>query len=194
VRPPPALPGHESWAVRNSRRPSRDGPPVAQGLARGAPAGAIAAVLWSTLALVSCGGDVAPVPPARPYADPGFADIGAYRLHYALTPVRDLPSEIARSYGIRQRPDLALLTIAAAPRAGLARAPADELELEATAVSLTGRRTPLTLERREEPTGPTWLATVEIAHRMPITIEIRPRGAGAAAVALIRFTREFRLE
>ena len=39
-----------------------------------------------------CGGESGPVPEAPPYMDPGFTEAGAYRLYYALTLSRDLPS------------------------------------------------------------------------------------------------------
>jgi hypothetical protein len=60
--------------------------------------------------LAACGGGGAPGP-ARPYTDPGFTAAGDYRLHYALTATTNLPAEIAGSYGIVQRRNLALLTI-----------------------------------------------------------------------------------
>ncbi len=73
-----------------------------------------AATAW--LLLASCGGNPEPVPEATPYTDPGFAEAGDYRLHYALTMTSDLPSGIAGSYGIVPRRNLALLTLTLMPR------------------------------------------------------------------------------
>jgi hypothetical protein len=64
--------------------------------------------------------------------------------------------------------------------------------VEATAVALTGART--VLARRDEANVPTWLASVEVRHRVPITIEIRARATGDAPELRARLTREFRLD
>jgi hypothetical protein len=105
-----------SWAAGNSGRgPARrlQTGPFASGLRRRSTPCA-AAVAW--LLVASCSGNPEPVPVALPYTDPGFAEAGDFRLHYALTMTRDLPSEIAGSYGIVQRRNLALLMITLAPR------------------------------------------------------------------------------
>lgn len=151
--------------------------------------GGIAACAVSLLAACSAG--ESPPPPAPPYTDPGYVDAGDYRLHYAMTQTTDLPSEIAGSYGIVQRPNLALLTIALSARDGKL---ADATGLEATAVSLTGLRRPLALARHDTATGPTWLAPVEIRDREAVTIEIRARAPAAGPEIKARFTRAFHLE
>ncbi|MEX2049776.1 MAG: DUF4426 domain-containing protein [Steroidobacteraceae bacterium] len=134
------------------------------------------------------------MPPAAPFTDPGFAEAGDHRLHYALTLTRDLPSEIAGSYGILQRRNLALLTIALIARDSNGGARLDAFELEATMVALTGERKTLALTRHDEADGPTWLATVEVRHRVPVTIEIRARATAASPEISVRLTREFRLD
>lgn len=141
--------------------------------------------------LASCGGGGTSSPPARPYTDPGFVEAGDYRLHYALTVTTDLPSEIAGSYGIVQRPSLALLTIALAGRDG-ALSEADGLT--ATVVSLTGLRQPIALARHDSTTGPTWLAMVGVRDGEPVTIELRARAPAAAPEIVARFTRTFHLD
>ncbi len=131
---------------------------------------------------------------ARPYADPGYVAAGDVRLYYALTLTTDLPAEIAGSYGVLPRLNLALLTIALVPnRAGAAPRIA-AAELEAVAVSLLGERLPLVLRRIDEDGGPTYLATVKVRHREPITIEIRARVAVDAPEIVSRWTREFHIE
>jgi len=154
----------------------------------GARGGAAASAL---LLLAACGAGDTPPPPARPYTDPGYVDAGDFRLHYALTQTTDLPSEIAGSYGIVQRRNLALLTIALSARDGR---PAAAAGLEAAAVSLTGLRQPLALARHDTATGPTWLATVAIRDREAVTIEVRARAATAGPEISARFTRAFHLE
>jgi hypothetical protein len=143
---------------------------------------------------VACGGAAAPPPPAIAYTDPGFVSVGAHRLHYALTPTRDLPAEIAGSYGIVQRRNLALLTITLVPRdvPGITRLAARELA--ATAITLTGERETLSLTRHEDAGGPTYLATVEVRHRIPVTIEIQARVTAESPVITARWTREFHLD
>ncbi|HEU0223997.1 MAG TPA: DUF4426 domain-containing protein [Steroidobacteraceae bacterium] len=141
--------------------------------------------------LAACSAGESPPPPAQTYADPGYVDAGDYRLHYAMTQTMDLPSEIAGSYGIVQRRNLALLTIALAARDGTL---AEATGLEATAVSLTGLRRPLALARHHTATGPTWLALVEIRDREAVTIEIRARATAAGPEITARFTRAFHLE
>lgn len=155
-----------------------------------ATAGLLAGLCGLAL-LAACGRSSAPPPPARPYTDPGFVDAGDYRLHYALTPTTDLPSEIAGSYGIVQRRNLALLTIALAARGGMRRG-ADRIE--ASAVSLTGLRQPVELTRHDSAAGPTWLASVAIRDREPVTIEIRARAAPAGPAIEARFTRTFHFD
>src|SRR5262245_47016952 len=150
-----------------------------------------APVACAALALAACGHDTALPPPARPFDDPGYVEAASWRLHYALTPTSDLPSEIAGSYAIEQRANLALLTIAPAARAGSAPPSFADAEVVATSVSLTGNRTPLALRRVVERGGPTWLATVEIRDREPVTIEIRARAAPGEPELRARFTREF---
>ena len=144
--------------------------------------------------LAGCGDASAPPPPALPYTDPGFADAGDLRLHYALTPTLDLPAGIAGSYGIVQRRNLALLTITLVPRDAPGTTRIAASELAATAISLTGVRTPLVLARHDDSGGPTWLATVEIRHRVPVTIEIRLRATVDAPEIAARWTREFHLD
>ncbi len=182
------------WAVCNS------GPRLAKRLKNGLFASAVSrwsapcalAVAW--LLLCSCGGSPEPVPEALPYTDPGFVEAGDHRLHYALTMTRDLPSEIAGSYGIVQRRNLALLTIALAPRETIGDTRIDTPEIEATSVTLTGERNVLPLVRHDEAGGPSWLTTVEVRHRVPVTIEIRARATAASPEVRVRLTREFRLE
>ncbi len=152
---------------------------------------AIAAAL---LLLASCGDRPTPIPAALPYADPGFVDAGEYRLRYALVMTRDLPSEIAGSYGIVQRRNLALLTITLAPRNAGAGARLAAAELAATSVLLTGQRQELALSRHDESGGPTYLAPVEVRHRVPVTIEIRARATRTGPEMTARTTREFRFE
>ncbi|MBX3704150.1 MAG: DUF4426 domain-containing protein [Steroidobacteraceae bacterium] len=149
-----------------------------------------AAAACAVLLLQSCGTGGAP-PPALPYTDPGFVDAGGFRLHYALTQSTDLPSEIAGSYGIVRRSNLAVLTIALAARDGT-RVAADGLE--ATSVSLTGLRQPIALARHDSASGPTWLATVGIRDREALTIEIRARPPASGPEIKARFTRTFHLE
>lgn len=141
-----------------------------------------------------CGGSPEPVAEATPYLDPGYVEAGEYRLHYALTLARDLPSAIAGSYGILQRRNLAVLTVAIVPRDTPADLAVAGMQVEATAVSLTGTRQALVLERRDEPGAATWIATVEVRHRVPLTIEVEARAAPGAPLLRARLTREFRLE
>jgi hypothetical protein len=148
----------------------------------------------TVLALTSgCGGRPEAVAEAMPYADPGFVVGSGLRMHYALTASRDLPASIAGSYGIEQRMNLAVLTVAIplqdAHPANAAAAP----RLEADAVSLTGVRRPLVLTLHDEPGGATWTAPVEVRHREPVTIEIRARTRDGLPLSA-RLTREFRLE
>lgn len=150
-------------------------------------------VLLPLLWLASCGTDPAAIPPALPYTDPGFVSAGAHRLHYALVLARDLPSEIAASYGIVPRPNLALLSITLLSQDGdgVRQAPA---ELAATAVPLGGARQPLALTRHDAADGPTYLVTVAVRHRVPVTIEIQARATPQSPVLSARLTREFHLE
>ncbi len=147
------------------------------------------------LLLAGCGNAQPPQPAqARPFVDPGFVVAGEVRLDYALTLTNDLPSEIAASYGIEQRPNLALLTITlAANRApGATRLVASRLA--ATAIELTGKQRALSLIRHDEPGGPTYLATVSIRHREPITIEIRAQAIPSGPEIASRWTRQFHIE
>ena len=146
------------------------------------------------LLLAACGGSPEPVAEATPYLDPGFVESAGHRLHYALTPTLDLPAAIAGSYGIEQRKNLALLTVAIAPRDPRAGAEMATARVDADAVSLTGIRQPLALSRRDEPGAATWIATVDVRHRVPITIEIRARATADGTEMRARLTREFRLE
>jgi Domain of unknown function (DUF4426) len=155
---------------------------------RAGPATAAALLLAA-----GCGGSPQPVAEATPYLDPGFVEAGGYRLHYALTLARDLPSAIAGSYGILQRPNLAVLTVVIAPLDAAAGLPT-AAQVEATTFSLIGAREALVLERRNEPGAATWIATVEVRHRVPLTLEIEARAAPGGPPMRARLTREFRLE
>ena len=157
-------------------------------------ASAAAAALLALALSAGCGTSSEPVPEAPAYADPGFVEAGGWRLHYALTATQDLPSAIAGSYGIEQRRNLALLVIALEPSSPREAADAAEFEAEATAIGLTGERTALALSRRDEAGRPTWLATVEVRHRVPITIEMEARATSAGPALRARLTREFRFE
>jgi hypothetical protein len=148
----------------------------------------------TVLLLASCGDGRAPIPAALPYADPGFTDAGEHRLRYALIMTRDLPSEIAGSYGIVPRRNLALLTITLTSRNADGSVRIAAHELTATAVALTGQRQALALARHDEAGGPSYLATVEVRHRVPVTIEIRARATPASPGMTVRVTREFHFE
>jgi hypothetical protein len=183
-----AAPGRP-WAFGN-RGARAPGTPGFRPFSRlpGGPALALA------FGIAACGGGDAPVPPAPPYADPGFVEAGDWRLAYALTPSRDLPVGIAGTYGIERRRDLAVLVVALAPRDARADARLPDAQAEATAVALTGERTPLALSRRDEAGGASWLATAAIRHRVPVTIEIRARATPEAPLLRARLTREFRVD
>lgn len=146
------------------------------------------------LGVGACGGDPGAPPPAREFTDPGFVTAGDVRLDYALTLTRDLAPEIAGSYDIVQRPNLALLVMTLAPASGTGTARLAANELEAEAVTLMGERTRLPLRRVDEPGGPTYLATVTVRHRESITIEIRARVVAGGPEISARWTREFNLE
>ena len=156
-------------------------------------AAATAALLAITLT-VGCGRSAEPVPEAPAYADPGFVEAHGWRLYYALTATQDLPSAIAGSYGIVQRPNLALLVIALEPSSPGEAADAAGAAAEATAIGLTGERTALSLSRHDEAGRPTWLATVEVRQRVPITIEMEARATAAGPALRARLTREFRFD
>ena len=146
------------------------------------------------LTICGCGEDPGTPPPAREFADPGFVTAGVVRLYYALTLTSDLPPAIAGSYNIVQRRNLALLTITLAPAAAAATERLAAIELNAEAVTLIGERQALSLRRVNEPGGPTYLATVTVRHREPITIEIRARTVADGPEITARWTREFYLE
>ena len=148
----------------------------------------------SCLTFCGCGDDPVSPPPAREFADPGFVTAGVVRLYYALTLTSDLPPAIAGSYDIVQRPNLALLTIAIAPASGAATERLAAIELNAEAVTLIGERQALSLRRVNELGGPTYLATVMVRHREPITIEVRARTVADGPEISARWTQEFYLE
>ena len=183
-----------SWAAGNNPDAAAKPPKIGRfpGASR-RPAARVVAALTLLLA-AACGDGAAPVPQAQPFADTGLAEAGPYRMHYALTMTRDLPSGIAGSYGIVQRRNLALLTITLAPSDARAEAAIDAAEIEATRVALTGERQAVQLAHHGEPAGQTWLATIEVRHRVPVTIEIRARATPASPEIRARLTREFRLE
>jgi hypothetical protein len=184
----PGVGGAQQFAAIPARRA------VASGLVRTTVRRPLFSASFALALLAGCGDASAPPPPAQPFTDPGFADAGHLRLHYALTPTLDLPVGIAGSYGIVQRRNLALLTITLVPRDAPGTARIAASELAATAVSLTGLRTPLALARHDDAGGPTWLATVDIRHRVPVTIEIRVRATADAPAITTRWTREFHLD
>ena len=155
---------------------------------------ALRATVAALLLLAGCGGSPEPIAEAPPYRDPGFVGAGGYRMHYALTLSRDLPAAIAGSYGIEQRKDLAVLTVAIVPSYPRGHAGDAASQVEADAVSLIGTRRRLALSRHDEPGAETWIATVDVRHREPITIEIRSRATAEGPALRARLTREFRLE
>jgi hypothetical protein len=146
------------------------------------------------LALAGCGGNPAPLPPAASYEDPGFVEAGGYRLRYALTQSTDLPAAIAGSYGIVQRRNLALLALTLERLDTPAGRRVGAESMAAESIALTGERRALVLARHDDAGGPTWLAPVELRHRVPLTIEIRAQAAAEGPTLRARLTREFRLE
>ena len=158
------------------------------------PARKSALLVFLGIAVAACGGSPEPLPPAIPYQDPGAVEAGAHRLRYALTLTTDLPAESAGSYGIEQRRKLALLVLTLERRDAGPGNRVDADFMAAETVSLTGQRHALALARHEDPGGPTWLAPVEVRHRVPLAIEIRARAASASPEIRARLTREFRLQ
>jgi Domain of unknown function (DUF4426) len=182
------------WVAGNNRAEPRESPQITR-LSAISALQARRAVLSAALLLgAACGGGGGPAPEAPPFGDPGFSDAGAWRMHYALTMTPDLPAEIAGSYGIVQRRNLALLTVTLAPRNAGAAGPPVAPMAEAKSVALTGERTALPLARRDEAGNPTWLASLEVRHRVPVTIEIRARATPESPEMRARLTREFRLD
>jgi hypothetical protein len=146
------------------------------------------------LLLAACGRHPEPIPEAPPYTDPGYVAAGDWRMDYALTMTTDLPVATTGSYGIEQSPNLALLTVTLAPADARSAERPVAPEVEATAVALTGERTALALVRRDEANVPTWLASVAVRQRAPVTIEIRARATAEGPELRARLTREFRLD
>jgi Domain of unknown function (DUF4426) len=182
------------WALGNNRGGSPESAgnaPIPAGSARRARC---AAALVALALFAACGDRPEPVPEAPPYLDPGFVETGSWRMHYALTLARDLPSAIAGSYGIEQRCNLAVLTVTLARRDAMGSAALLAPAVAAESVRLTGERDALALARHHEAGGATWLATVEVRHRVPLTIEIRARATPESPELRARLTREFRLE
>jgi hypothetical protein len=163
---------------------------------RGSPlaATARAGLLCLLACFAACGSPPPPPPAAIPYTDPGFIASGNVRLHYALTPTLDLPAGIAGSYGIVQRRNLALLTITIVLQGAPAATRLVASELSATAIALTGERKPLALARHDDAGGPTYLATVDVRHRVPVTIEIQARVSADSPRITARWTRQLHLE
>jgi hypothetical protein len=153
-----------------------------------------AGLLCLLACFAACGNPPPPPPPAIPYSDPGFVATGTVRLHYALTPTQDLPAGIAGSYGIVQRRNLALLTITIVPRDAAGETRLVASELSATAIALTGERKMLALARHDGAGGPTYLATVAVRHRVPVTIEIQARTSAGSPRITARWTRQFHLD
>lgn len=168
------------------------GRPCGRSAALAAPARA--GLLCLLAGFAACGSPPPPPPAALPYTDPGFIATGAVRLHYALTPTQDLPAGIAGSYGIVQRRNLALLTITIVPQGAPAATRLVASELSATAIALTGERKTLALARHDGAGGPTYLATVDVRHRVPVTIEIRARASADSPRIAARWTRQFHLD
>jgi hypothetical protein len=156
--------------------------------------GRVAGAALLALLGAGCGESPAPVPPAMPYADPGFVEAENFRLRYAVTLTNDLPAEIAGSYGIVPRRNLALVAITLERRDAADGSRVDADALSAEAVALTGERKALALARHDDPGGPTWLAPLEVRHRVPVTIEIQARATATSPEIHARLTREFRLE
>ncbi|MGH8135193.1 MAG: DUF4426 domain-containing protein [Steroidobacteraceae bacterium] len=149
---------------------------------------------FACLAAGGCGDDPGTALPAREFTDPGFFTVGDVRLDYALTLTTDLDPAIAGSYEIVQRRNLALLAITLTPAAAAGGERVAAFELDAQAVTLMGQRQLLPLRRVDDPGGPTYLATVTVRHREPITIEIRARAVTGGPEFSSRWTREFHLE
>ena len=182
-----------SWGAGNN--PGRPAKTRQNGLKSGCPPRSARFALWCAVALLAaCGRNPEAVPEAPPYTDPGFVVAGGWRMDYALTMTRDLPAAIAGSYGIEQRPNLALLTITISPSDSRAGSEPEAPMAEATVIALTGERTTLTLARYDESRMPTWLASVEVRERVPVTVEIRARATARGPELRARLTREFRLE
>jgi hypothetical protein len=158
------------------------------------PIPALAGFAVAGLTLAACSESPGEPPQARAYADPGFVTAGNVRLHYALTLTSDLAPAIAGSYGILQRRNLALLTITIVPAVASEPLRLAAIDLQAVALSLLGERRALPMRRFDEDGGPTYLATVTVRHREPITIEIRARVAADGPEITARWTREFHLE
>lgn len=127
------------------------------------------------LLLASCGDGTAPAPATLPSADPGLVDAGPCRLRDAPVKTCDLPSEIAGSYGIVQRRNLALPTIKLRSRNAAVGARVVAAELAATSLLPTGERRTVARARHHEAGGPRYPATVEVRHCVPVTIESRVR-------------------
>jgi Domain of unknown function (DUF4426) len=191
---PRGVPPGRPWAFGNSRGGSPGWPEKPRNPHGAGCLARRAAALGALAFAAGCGEGPAPVPTAPPYLDPGFVETGSWRMHYALTLARDLPSAMAGSYGIEQRHNLAVLTVTLAPRDATSAAQVTAPVVEAESVRLTGQRDALALARHDVAGGATWLAAVEVRHRVPLTIEIRARATPEGPELRARLTREFRLD
>ncbi len=142
------------------------------------------------VALSGCGGG-SPPPAARAFQDSGQVDAGSHRMYYALTLTEDLPLEIAESYDIKQRPNLALLMVSVQARNAQGTLVAAGVPVNATRISLLGERDRLGL--RQSDTG-TVIGTVELRQREVVIIDIEASPGAPTPPLRARITREFILD
>jgi len=143
------------------------------------------------LLLAACGGPAPGPVAARPASDPGFVAVGTYQLRYGTVVAAELPAEVARSYGIERRGNLAVLNVSVLRRS-------EGTQLLPVAATVTGTQRslisePRPLEFREISAGGSlsYVATLDIASPglIVIALEARPIDGGPLLQASIN--REF---
>lgn len=150
-----------------------------------------AALATTLLLLAACGGPAPGPVAARPASDPGFVAVGAYQLRYGTVVAAELPVEVARSYGIEHRGDLALLNVSVLRRGEGTLSLPVAATVTGSQRSLIGEPRPLEFREISAGGSLSYVATLDIASAgiIVIALDARPLDGGPSLQAGIN--REF---
>jgi hypothetical protein len=139
--------------------------------------------------IYGCGGpgENATVPQAQPAAA-SSADIGDHIVHFSAQSTDQLPTEVARAYGIVRSKNRAMLNVTVLKEGTTSAVTAD---INVRTVNLAGQLKNVTMRKIQEQDAIYYIGETGIANLETLIFTITVTPEGTAEASEVRFTREF---
>ena len=139
-----------------------------------------------------CGhrGPAGKTPTAAP-SDPTFRDFGNFEVHFNAIRSDELPTEVARAYGIERSANRVMLNVALMRKHPNAQASPADGDVTVTAYNLNGQLKDLKMRRISEGSSIYFIGEVSISGDEILVFDISATPLGQRAKYTVQFKREF---